>query len=350
MTHQMLPSNSRLRPHQSGGGIRRLISTIAVFVLAVAPAVEAQPPGKVPRVAVVWIAAPPAVIHMHDAFRQGLSERGWVEGQTVAVEARHTDGKPERLSDIMMELVASGVNVIVAPTDAIARAATQATRSIPIVFANVSDAKAMGLVASFAHPGGNATGLSTLGTELAPKSLELFKEILPRLSRVAVLLNADHPAKDLYARSLKSAGDQLKVAVKPFEVRVPDEIEGVVGEAVRWRADALVVTTTAGLLQPHRIRIGEVALRHRLPFGAAAAGPRDFVEAGFLFGYASDPLENLRSAAAFVDKILRGARPADLPVEQPTRFQLMLNLRTAKTLGLTMPPSLLHRADRIIER
>ena len=345
----MLSSRTQPRPHQPGGGIQRLTLMIAVMVLAAVLAVEAQPPGKVPRVAVVWIAAAPAVIHMHDAFRQGLRERGWVEGQTVAVEARHTDGKPERLPAIMTELVTSGVTVIVAPTDAIARAAAQATRSIPIVFANVSDAKAIGLVASFARPGGNATGLSTLGTELAPKSLELFKEILPRLSKVAVLLNADHPAKDLYAKSLKSAGDQLKLAVKPFQVRVPDEIEGVVEEAVRWRADALVVTTSAGLLHPHRTRIAAVALRHRLPFGSAAAGPRDFVEAGFLFGYASDPLENLRSAAAFVDKILRGARPADLPVEQPTRFQLMLNLRTAKALALTIPPSLLHRADRIID-
>jgi putative tryptophan/tyrosine transport system substrate-binding protein len=328
---------------------RTVLRGLTLGMLSAPLEVEAQQVGKVPRVAVVWIAAPSSVGHMHDAFRQGLRERGWIDGETVAVEARHTDGKPERLPDIMNELVASGANVIVAPSDAIAIAAAQATRSIPIVIANVADAKALGLVASFARPGGNVTGLSTLGVELAPKSLELFKEVVPRLSRVAALLNAAHPSKEIYLGALKAASERLRLAFKAFEVRVPSQIEGAVADAVRWRADALVVTTTAGLFQPHRARIAEVALRHRLPFGVAAAGPRDFVDAGFLFGYASDPIENLRAAAAFVDKILRGARPADLPVEQPTRFQLMFNLRTAKALGLTIPPSLLGRADQVIE-
>jgi ABC-type uncharacterized transport system substrate-binding protein len=157
-----------------------------------------------------------------------------------------------------------------------------------------------------------------------------------------------HPAKALYARLFKAEGDRLRLAVKAFEVRAPDEIEGTVAEAARWRADALVAATTAGLIQPHRARIADASLRHRLPFATTSAA-RDFLEAGFLFGYGADPVENLRSAAAFVDKILKGARPGDLPVEQPTRFRLMLNLRTAKALGLTIPQSLLLRADQVIE-
>jgi putative ABC transport system substrate-binding protein len=347
MTARTVHLSSRQCGELLVGRITARATVIAVLFLAAALA-EAQPAGKVPRVAVVWIAAPPAVAQMHDGFRQGLRERGWVEGQTVAIEAQYADGKAERLPGIMTELVASKVDVIVAPSEAVAKVAVQATQSIPIVFANVGDASAMGLVASFARPGGNITGLSTLGTELVPKSLELFREVIPRLSRVAVLLNAAHPAKELHAGLLKAEAERLKFTFKAFEVRAPDEIEGVVGEIARWRADALVVTTTPGLLQPNRARIAEAALRHRLPVGAHGP-PRDFVEAGFLFGYGSDPVENLRSVAAFVDKILRGARPADLPVEQPTRFQLMLNLRTARSLGLTIPSSVVLRADHVIE-
>ena len=323
-------------------------TVLALLALGAAPlAAEAQQAAKVPRVVVVWIAAPPAVARMHDSFRQGLRERGWVEGQTVAIETRHADGKAERLPGIMAELVASKVDVIVTPSSAAARAAMQATPSIPIVFTNVDDATAMGLVASFARPGGNVTGLSTLGMELAPKSLEIFKDVIPRLSRIAMLLNAAHPSKELYAGLLNAEADRLGFTVKIFEVRASDEIDRAVGEIARWRADALMVTTTAGLLGPHRARIAEAALRHRLPVGASGP-PLDFVEAGFLFAYGSDSIENLRGIAAFVDKILRGAKPADLPVEQPAKFQLMLNLRTARALGLTIPQSLLLRADEVI--
>jgi len=325
-----------------------LIITLAL-VLPTAPlAADAQQPGKVPRIGVLANALPttPEVSRNWEAFRQGLGERGWVEGQNIVIEYRWAEGRLERFPALAAELVGLKLDLIVAASTPGARAAKQATSTIPIVMVYVSDPVGDGLVASLARPGGNVTGMTFgAGREIAGKHLELLKEAVPKLSRVAVLLNPDSPESAVFLRETQAAAQALAVKLQLLEVRSPNELEGAFAAMTRGRADALLVLPHP-LTFAHTRRIVDLAAKSRLP---AMYPFREAVEAGGLMAYAANAPDMFRRAATYVDKILKGAKPADLPVEQPTKFELIINLKTAKTLGLTIPQSILIRADQVIQ-
>jgi len=283
-----------------------------------------------------------------DAFRQGLRERGHLEGQSIVIECRGADGKIERLPGLATELARLKVDLIVVMGTAVARAAQQATTSIPIVAAIMGGPVGDGLVASIARPGGNITGLTFLGPELVPERLELLKEALPKVSRVAALL---HPGA-FSARTTREMVQRTEVAARTLgvqlqlvEVRSPDELDRAFSTMTRDRASALIVFPSPMLFNERR-RIVDLAAKHRLP---AMSNAREFVELGGLIAYGASITDLVRRSATHVDKILKGARPGDLPVEQPTKFELVINLKTAKALGLTIPQTLLLQADQVIE-
>ena len=326
---------------------RAFLGTLAVFAAPLAA--EAQPAGKVYRIGYLGNApsnTSPQVSRFHDALRQGLRERGWVEGRNVVIEWRFAEGRMERLPDLVAELIHLKVDVIVTSAGApAAHAAKQATTTIPIVAIAVSDPVGQGLVASLARPGGNVTGLATLFPELAVKRLGLLTETLPRVSRVAVLWNAANPGNVLILSGVQAAARTLGVTLQSREVRGPGDIEAVFAKMSRGRSDALLVLDDP-LLFHHRASIVDFAAKKRLP----AMHPfRESVEVGGLIAYSVNIAELHRRAAEYVDRILKGADPGELPMEQPTKFELVINLKTAKTLGLKIPPSLLQRADRVIE-
>ena len=287
----------------------------------------------------------PAVSHLYGAFRQRLRELGYVDGQNIAFEVRSAEGRAERLPDLAADLVRLKVDVIVAGGTPAPLAAKRATTAIPIVMASAGDPVGSGLVASLARPGGNVTGLSLLVPELGGKRLQLLKEVVPGVSRVAVLWNAANPYPVLVWRQTEAAARALGVHLQSLDVRGPDDLEGAFAAATRGRAGALI-TVEDPLTFGQRKRIVDFAARARLP---AMYGFREFVDAGGLMSYAASLADLSRRAATYVDKILKGAKPADLPVEQPTKFELVINLKTAKALGLTIPPSVLIRADQVIQ-
>ncbi len=319
-----------------------LIVSLTLSLLAAPPAAAAQQARKVPQIGfLVFVSSETR----YRAFQQGLRELGYVEGQNIAIEFRSADGSLERLSDLADELVRLHVDVIVAGSTVGAKASKRATSTIPIVMANVGDPVGTGLVASLARPGGNITGLSTLGEELSGKRLELIREVVPRLRRIGVLWNQDNPPNIAMFKELKAAAQSLGVDVRSLGVRPPvPEIDKAFGTAINWRADALIALDDA-LLFSNRTRIIALAARSRLP---AMYGYREFPDAGGLLAYGPSRHDLYRRAATYVDKILKGTKPADLPVEQPTRFELVINLKTAKALGLTIPQSILVRADQVI--
>jgi putative ABC transport system substrate-binding protein len=317
-------------------------------ILAAPLATEAQQAGKMPRVGIVWIATPATVAPFHEAFRQGLRDLGYVEGQTIALEARFAEGMEDRLSALMAELVRLKADVIVAPSTPAVRAARGATGTIPIVMANVADPVGLGFVSSLAQPGGNITGLSNFTVELAAKTMELLKEALPKLSRASVLVNPAHPDAALFTRGAKDAANTLHLELQVLEVKDPGRLEQAFGEATKHRGGAILVGTTEGLFSQHRKRIFDLALSQRLPAAVSGFAFR-WAEAGALMAYGSNSSAIYRRAATYVDKILKGAKPADLPVEQPTRFELVINLKTAKALGLAIPQTILLRADHVIQ-
>ncbi len=309
---------------------------------------DAQQAGKVYRLGFLQNSPPtiPGVARNLEAFRQGLSERGWAKGQNIVIEYRYAEGRVERFPSLAAELVSLKVDVIVVVSTPGARAAKEATTTIPIVMAYVFDPVGLGVVASLARPGGNVTGVAFVaGPEIAGKYLELLKEIVPKLSRVAVLSNPDSPASPFLLRETQAAAQVLAVKPQLLEVRSPNELEGAFAAMSRERADALLV-----LPHPfnfyHAKQIADLAAKSRLP---AVYPFRESVEAGGLMAYAADAPDMFRRAATYVDKILKGAKPADLPVEQPTRFELVVNLKTAKALHLTIPRALLLRADQVVE-
>jgi len=316
---------------------------LACSLLAAAPAAAAQQTGKVPRIGfLVFVSSETR----YRAFQQGLRELGYVEGQNIAIEFRSADGSLERLRDLADELVGLHLDVIVAGSTVGARTATRATSTIPIVMANAADPVGLGLVASLARPGGNTTGLSTMSPELTGKRLQLIREVVPRLRRMGVLWNQDAPGSAAQFKELKPAAQSLGVDVRSLAVRPPvPEIDKAFGIANSWRADALIALDDS-LILSYRTRIIALAARYRLP---AMYGYREFPDAGGLMAYAPSRSDMYRRAATFVDKILRGAKPADLPVEQPTKFELVINLKTAKALGLTIPRSVLNLADEAIQ-
>ena len=327
---------------------RSFMGAIAGGFLAAPLAAEAQPAAKVYRIGSLGNAAPtaPQAIPLWEAFVEGLRERGYVEGQNFVMEYRWTEGRLERSPSLATELVGLKVDLIVAVGTAGARAAKQATGAIPIVMVYVVDPVVAGLVDSLARPGGNLTGVAFgAGLAIVSKHLELLKAAIPKVSRVAVLSDPAHPLDAGYRREAQAAAGVLGVSLQFYEVRDPNELEGAFTGMTKARAGALL-----GLTQPfafvHARRIADLAVKSRLP---AVFAFRESVEAGGLMAYAANAPDMFRRAATYVDKILKGAKPGDLPVEQPTKFELVINLKTAKTLGLTIPPSLLLRADQIIE-
>jgi putative tryptophan/tyrosine transport system substrate-binding protein len=305
---------------------------------------QAQQPVKTPRIGVLMSGSPETRRAVLDAFRQGLRDFGYTDGRNIVIEYRFTEGKDERLADLASELIQLKVDVIVTSGIPPALAAKRATTTIPIVVAAASDLVSAGLVASLSRPGGNITGTNSLTAELSGKRLELLKEVLPRLSRVGALWNQLNPGAIGSIGETQDAARALQLQLLSLPVRDPNDLEVVITTAVKGGAEALVVIQDT-LTNVHRTRIVQLAARSRLP---AVYGSAPFAEAGGLISYGSSITGNYRRAAYFVDKILKGAKPEDLPVERPTKFELLINLKTAKQIGLTIPPNVLARADRVI--
>jgi putative ABC transport system substrate-binding protein len=321
-----------------------VILTIAFAFVSIRCA-EAQQPARILRIGYLTTNSSTVELPRVEAFRHGLRALGRVEGQNLAIEYRYTDGKFERLSDIAAELVRLNVDVLVAATTNAALAAKNATRTIPIFFIGVSDPIEAGLVDSLARPGGNITGLTNIAPVLSGKRLELLKETVPKLSRVAVLWDPQNPGSTPQWRESERAAKELGLQLHSMQVSHAENYENAFKQATRARSTALAVTLNP-LANSNQKRVVDLAAKNRLP---AIYARKEFVEAGGLMSYGPTFAADGPDAARLVDKILKGAKPADLPVEQPTKFELMINLKTAKTLGLTIPPVVLIRAERVIK-
>ncbi len=324
-----------------------LFRIIVLAILAVPFFAEAQA-GKAPRIGMLQSGAAPTPGQpspLLDAFRGGLRELGYVEGQNVVTEYRWSEGRDERLAELAADLVRLNVAVIVTAGAPAARAAKAATSTIPIVMAFVGDPVGLGIVSSLARPGANVTGLSLLDADLDGKRIELLKEAVPGLTRLAILWSANDPGMTLGFSRVQAAAQALGLALQSLAVREPGEFPGAFQAAGAGRAEALIVTAQPFTVR-HRTQILDLAAKQRLP---AMYTLGSFVDAGGLMAYGPSLADLYRRAATYVDRILKGAKPTDLPVEQPTKFELLINLKTAKALGLTLPQSLLLRADRVIE-
>jgi ABC-type uncharacterized transport system substrate-binding protein len=322
-----------------------IVWLLATGFLATASLAGAQQAKKVPRIGVLMSGSPEPRRAVLDSFRQGLRDFGYTEGQNIVIEYRFSEERDELLSDLAVELVQLKVDVIVTSGIPPALAAKQATTTIPIVVAAASDLVSAGLVASLARPGGNLTGINSLTAELSGKRLELLKEVLPRLSRVGVIWNQLNPGAIGSWEETQAAALALRLRLLSLPVRGPDDLEAAFTTAVKGGAEALVVIQDT-LTNVHRTRIAQLAARSRLP---AVYGSTPFVEVGGLMSYGSSITGNYRRAAYYVDKILKGTKPADLPVERPMKFEFFINLKTAKQIGVTIPPNVLARADRVIK-
>ena len=321
------------------------LSVIAFVLVGSGVVVEAQQPTKVPRIGFQLDAPAATAAARIEAFRQGLRELGYVEGKNIIIEWRSADGKPERRSEIAAELVRLKVDVIVSAGPTATRAIKEATSTIPIVMGQDTDPVGSGFVASLARPGGNITGLAALAPEMSGKELQLLKEIVPRLSRVAIIGNSTNPGDAQSLRETVLAAGSFEIYLRYLDIIEPKDIEPALRAAAKGHADALLMLGNP-ILNAHRKQIVDLAVKHRLP--ATYARP-EYVEAGGLMYYGTSYNDLFRRAATYVDKILRGANPADLPVEQPTKFELVINLKAAKRIGLTIPSNVLARADRIIK-
>jgi ABC-type uncharacterized transport system substrate-binding protein len=308
---------------------------------------DAQQPAKIPRIGYVSGTGDPSNPGPYvEALRQGLRDLGYIEGKNIVIEYRGAEGNLDRVPSLVNELVQLKVDVLVVPIRSAILAAKHATKTIPIVMVYGGDPVATGLIDSLARPGGNITGLSTLSRELIGKRLELLTEVVPRLSRVGVLQNKDEKTAPDNFKEHETAARALKIQLQSLEVRgLNPDIEGAFQTAVKGRANALITVTSAPLFL-QRKRIADLAIKNRLPSMYQGS---DWVESGGLMSYSTNDLEAFRRAAYYVDKILKGTKPADLPVEQPTKFELVINLKTAKALGLTIPPLVLMRAGKVIK-
>jgi ABC-type uncharacterized transport system substrate-binding protein len=318
---------------------------IAVLLLSLGVTAEAQQPTKIPRIGYLVSAFPSSTPARIEAFRQGLREVGYVEGKNIIIEFRYAEGKFDRLPALAAELVRLKVDVVVTTGALVTRAAKEATGAIPIVMANDTDPVSNGFVASLARPSGNITGLSTLAPELSGKRLELLKEIVPELSRVAVLGTSTGPGNAQTLREVELAAGVLKVQIQYLDVLGPKDIETAFRAASKARADAVLLLASS-VFTSQRTQVADLAAKNRLP--AVYAQP-EYVESGGLMTYGPSMTDLFRRAATYVDKILKGANPADLPVEQPIKFEFVINLKTAKQIGLTIPPNVLVRADKVIK-
>jgi putative ABC transport system substrate-binding protein len=319
--------------------------TLCATLFALCSSADAQQPTKVPRVGHLNTATLFAIAERIEAFRQGLRELGYVEGKNIVIEWRHAEGKLDRLPALAAELVRLKVDVIVTTGPTTTRPAKEATSTIPIVMAQDTDPVGNGFVASLARPGGNITGLSSLAPELSGKRLELLKEIVPGLSRVAVLWASTTPGSAQALREMEGAAGGLGVKLQSLDIVGPKDIETSFRAARKGRADAVLVMSS-GVLNAHRKQLAELAVKSGLP---AIYFRSEFVEDGGLMSYGASFTDMDRRAATYVDKILKGTKPADLPVEQPKKFELIINLKAAKQIGLTIPPNVLVRADRVIK-
>jgi putative ABC transport system substrate-binding protein len=325
--------------------IRKILSCLLLTVILLTVSlVEAQQPAKVYRIGILSPGSPSSAAPNIEAFRQGLRELGYIEGKNIVGEYRYADGRPDRLPDLAAELVRLGVDVIVTDGRQAVGATKNKTSAIPIVMGAIGDPVASGIVASLARPGGNITGLTILAPELNGKRLELLKETFPEVSQVAVLRNVANPGTAFSLKETEVVAKSIGVQVKTVEVRSPDEFDGAFRAVVAARPDALITLSDA-MLWNHRTRIADFAVKSRLP---AMFPEKEYVDVGGLMSYAPSLPDNFRRAATYVDKILKGAKPADLPVEQPTKFEFVINLKTAKQIGLSIPPKVLVRADKEI--
>jgi putative tryptophan/tyrosine transport system substrate-binding protein len=318
-----------------------LLTTILLTTVSIA---EAQQPTKVPRIGFLSAFSGSSLSARIEAFRQGLRELGYVEGKNVVIESRYAEGRLDRLTDLAAELVRLKVDVIVTGGPSPTRATKEATVTIPIVMALDNDPVGSGFVASLARPGGNITGLATLSPEISGKQLELLKEIVPRLSHVAVVGTSSNPGNAQMLKETELAAGAFAVQLHYLDVEGPKDIETVFRAASKGRADAVLVLPNSVLLS-QRAQLADLAAKNRLP---AVYGQPEYVDAGGLMFYGASITEMFRRAATYVDKILKGAKPADLPVEQPTKFEFVVNLKAAKQIGLTIPPNVLARADKVI--
>ena len=324
---------------------KRLLVLLMLLILAAVHTVEAQQATKIPRIGYLATRNIPTSTTPDpaaDAFQQGLRELGYVQGKNILVEYRYAGGTSEdRIQDLVAEIIQLKVDVLVSPSTSVIRAAKQATKMIPIVMVITADPVETGLVVSLARPGGNVTGVTRLTDELSGKRLELLKETIPKLLRVGLLLDANVATFKDY----EIAASALNLQLQSLRIRSPNpDFEGAFQAAAKDRVSA-IVTVSGGLTIGHRNRIAELAIINRL---ASMHERNEFVEAGGLMSYSSIDSESYRRAAYYVDRILKGAKPADLPVEQPTKFELVINLKTAKQIGVTIPPNVLARADRVI--
>ncbi len=315
---------------------------LLVLLVGYAGMAEAQPPGKVYRIGYLGTDPPPA--HRWDALLDGLRERGYIEGRNIVFARRFSEGKAERFPEFAAEMVRLRVDIIIVPTTPAAIAAKNATKTIPIVILTAIDPVGAGLVASLARPGGNITGLSTLAPELSGKRLELLKEVVPGMTRVAVLWNPANPANASAWKETQAAARALGLLLHSQAVRGPQDLAGAFALMAKARPDALLVLGDS-LINMHRQQIVEFATQKHLP---SVVGSREWVVAGGLMSYGPDISDNFRRAATYVDKILKGTKPADLPVEQPMKFEFIINLKAAKQIGVTIPPNVLVRADKVI--
>ena len=325
---------------------RRAFRAMAAMLLALPLAGQSQPTGKVYRIGFLGAASAsaPTSARRIEAFRKGLRELGYVEGTNVIVELRWADGDARRLPELARDLVLLQVDVLVTQGTTATRTAKEATSTIPIVMLAVGDAIGAGLVASLARPGGNVTGSTFLGPQLYAKQLEMLKHAIPRVARVAVLMNPDNPINRAVIQGMASTASAMKVVLTEFDARGPAEFEGAFRAMAQHQVDAVVVSADP-ILNASGRAIADLAIRQRLP----AASGLEFAESGGLFGYGPSVNELWGRAPRFVDKILKGANPGDLPVEQATKFELVINLKTARALGLAIPQSLLLRADEVIQ-
>ena len=322
------------------------LPTVVALVLLIAPLVAgAQPAGRVYRIGMLELRSAVLNAANIDAFRQGMRELGYNEGQNLEVVYRSSDGRDDRFPDLANELIRLKVDLILTRGTPATLAAKSATRTIPVVMASVGDPVGTGIVASLGRPGGNVTGLSNFNVEIYAKRLELLRELLPRLTRIAGLFNMGNPVLPLQWKEVQRAARSVSIQPQLLDVRRPEDLPRAFEAAATERADALIVALEGLTLGNLRL-IAELAAKHRLP---SIYGVRQYADYGGLITYGPSDLHLYHRAATFVDKIFKGAKPAELPIEQPMKFELVINLKTAKALGLTIPPSLLLRADEVIE-
>lgn len=325
----------------------KILLLLASFALASVQLAEAQQTTKLPRIGYVSATGDGSNQGVYvEALRQGLKELGYLEGKNISIEYRGAEGDTGRIPSLVFELVQLKVDILVAPVLPAIRAAKQATRTIPLIMVISEDPVAAGLVDSLGRPGGNITGLTRLQRELSGKRLELLAQAIPGITRIAVLRDAESPSAAIAFKEYETAAQALKLQLQSFEVRgTKPDLDGALQDAATRRVSALITVTNANILR-NQERVAELAVRNRLP---SMFEGHTWVEAGGLMSYSTNDLEIYRRAATYIDKILKGAKPGDLPIEQPTKFEFVINLKTAKQIGLTIPQNVLARADKVIK-